>query len=745
MNNNLGLPCERRIFSKMLRGWFFCFCFGVAWWLGTMLLAAAPAGLGFIPRADWFGDPYLLTNPPGNALSPFRISVVLNPELTTNLDYQGKVNALVASVAPDQKDAWADIAEAAAVSLQEGKRSAQIVRAAGTAFVNQAAAVPAATNGVGDDGSWLLPVKRWSLFGLVALFLARRLWRYFCEVEEDDDFADHLATLAVAHRWIFPVYIALLTAVAGVEFFEIGNLFFSLSLLLLASSLRRYYCESDFADFPLAQKFHLAMSLALVALGWLLGNQNYLAASALWFHWPVFAWIMLALIIETFSQFYNHADLAEHRKDLYFFLCGFLVLGLLGGGIGYHLWQPAYGGSPYFLGLLAGVVACVPLGLYFIRWSRNVSEQVVGRTLFDMIFSYGHFAEKTRKKKHLPEVLLLRHWRDHGEVEKAWQTAQSHLFKEARALPVWLFALETAVLYRQQPGEALEILKRLCAVEEIHFDHRTVAVAQVQAWMTAAGFEFDATPFKLKQAPLPPTALTNKVGQKYREGRFGEAVLLLRDVLEKDQLNEPAFIQLVRVYAQDLKNRPAAEKLIAGAAETFSPTLLDFLSRSLDEWLQAPIRSQIKSNNFPGQRQGAGSEETDSKKVPLISPPITQPPAPLKTDDHLTTYLKRVKAAQGQPPDTSLVQDQVEKLLLERRLGTAVELIKQQAEAQPDNFDLWLRYAEAHGHHCGDLNTAEKIIRRMDRSGHFKKAQMKKVHARLKKWHKKHPNTQVNW
>lgn len=239
--------------------------------------------------------------------------------------------------------------------------------------------------------------------------------------------------------------------------------------------------------------------------------------------------------------------------------------------------------------------------------------------------------------------------------------------------------------------------------------------------------------------------LTHKVEQKCREGRFGEAALLLREVLEKDSLNEPAFIQLVRVYAQDLKNRPAAEKLITEADETFSPKLLDFLNRSLDEWVQAPIRSQGKPRNIAGQQQGAGPDEKDSKKVSLISPPITQPPAPPKADDHLTTYLARVKAAQGQPPDTSLVHDQVEKLLLERRLGTAVELIKQQAEAQPENFDLWLRYAEAHGHHCGDLNTAEKIIRRMDRSGHFKKAQMKKVHARLKKWHMKHPKTQVNW
>jgi thioredoxin-like negative regulator of GroEL len=104
----------------------------------------------------------------------------------------------------------------------------------------------------------------------------------------------------------------------------------------------------------------------------------------------------------------------------------------------------------------------------------------------------------------------------------------------------------------------------------------------------------------------------------------------------------------------------------------------------------------------------------------------------------MESYLHRVKEAQGKPADTSGVIDPIEKLLLERRLGTAVEMIKQQAEAAPDDFDLWLRYAEAHGHHCGNPAAAEKIILQMERSGHFKKAQLRKAHNRLKKWHKQH-------
>lgn len=706
---------------------------------GVVMNCAAQSGLGLITRADWFGDPYLVTNQPGNALSAFRVCLVINPALITNQDYQAKVSTLAATKVADQADVLvARFFQPAATARFEPQHPEASFRLA---------TAPALRSPVGEnDFSWQVVVQRWAVFVLAVAILTRRVWRYFCEVEEDDDFADHLSTLAVAHRWVFPVYLALLAAVAVAEFFRIGNFFCSLSVLMLAASLRRYYCEGHFADHPKAQKVHLALLCLLIWLGWMQGYDIYLSNLATWAHWHVFAWVLLALATAAFSQFYNHQDFAEHRGVLYWFALGFLFLGSLGAIGGYFFWRTSLGNDSAFWFCLGGgvLLAWCPLLVYFRKWSKKVSDEVVGRMLYDMIFSENVFAEKIRKQKHLPSVLLLRHWREHGEVEKAWQTARGHLFAEARALPVWLFALETAVLHRRQPGEALEILKRLCATEEIHFDHRTVAVAQVQGWMAAAGFDFDAASFQLERPPLPPTALTNQVEQKCREGRFGEAAILLREVLNEDCLNEPAFIQLVRLYAQDLKNRPAAEKLIADAGETFSPSLLDFLSRSLDEWRQLPIRSQVKPRKFLSWLRPQKNHETDSNKISLVSPPITSPPAVSAAEDHLTTYLERVKAAQGKPPDTALVHDRVEKLLLERRLGTAVEIIKAQAESQPENFDLWLRYAEAHGHHCGDLHAAQKIIERMERSGNFKKVQLKKAHARLKKWRKKHAGVH-NW
>ena len=726
---------------------------------GIPCAMAEPAGaapqFGLQHRGDWLGDPYLTTNESG------RVSIVLNTKLfETNAIYQGKVNMLVGLENPATNSDW--------FWLNRATRKANLARLIfakilpdsvcqslglpSADFASRVAGLPAYSYSLPNQPAqpqnqfWLAYfLERWALFIAVAFFLVRRIWRYFIQVEVEDDFADHLATLARAHRWVFWVYMALLTAVAVMEFIGFGNFFFSLSVLILAASLRRYYCEAHFADFPKAQKVHLTLRLLLLWLGWSLGCDHYLSNFLTWFTGPVFAWVLLALATGAFSQFYNHDDVAEHRRELYWFGVGFLTLAILGSTGGYFFWRSTIRyGFPFWICIGSGaLIACAPLAGFFRSWSKKVSDAVAGRMLYDMIFSENLFAEKTRKQKRLPSVLLLQHWRGHGEVEKAWQMAQAHLLKEARALSVWMFAMETSVLYRRQPADALNLLKKLCAAEEFHYDHRTVAVAQVQGWMAAGGFPFDPAPFKIERPPLQPSALTDRVEAKCRAGRFGEAVTILLEVLQKDSLNEAAFTQLVRIYCQDLKNRPLAEKLISEAGETFSPKLLNFLGNSLDEWMQLPIRSVVRRRRLLDRLLRRNEPEPAPRKIILTSNPR---PAPPKAQDPLEVHLERLKQSQAESrPDTTGVFDHVEKLLLERRLGTAVELLKEQAEADPANFDLWLRYAEAHGDHCGQVFTAEKIIIRMDRSGNFKKAQIKKAYTRLKKWHKKHPLQNSRW
>jgi hypothetical protein len=596
-----------------------------------------------------------------------------------------------------------------------------------------------------DSGgiAWLFLFQRWCVLLLVLFLLLRAVWRFFFEVEADDDFANYLTTLATAYRWVFPVYLGLLISVGVLEFLQLGNLFFSLAILGLAISVRRYYCEGDFMDSPFAQKVHLAMRFSLIWLGWLQLPVHYLSNLSFWWHLPVMAWVMLALATIAFSQFYNSEDLAGHRKELYFFLWGFLISGILGSGVGYLAWIKNEGaGNARHFTISTAILACLPLLFFFYRWNRRVSGEFFGRVIYDIIFSEGEFAEKSKQLKHLPEIVLLQHWRDGGDVKKAWRTASNHLVNESRALPVWLFAIETAVSYRRQPNDALRILRRLCAAEVFPYDHRMAAVQQTSDWMKSAGFPFDPRPFRIEKPVLDPSGVTEKLEAKIREGRFGQAEALLRGVLADDSLNELAFTQLVRLYCQDMKQRTAAENLIAEARDTFGPKLLEYLNASLDEWMRLPMRSTAKPRTLLGWLFRRNQTEAVSQKLTLRENRESAPPP---STDPLEIYLERVRQTRPAEPDTSGVQDRAQKLLLERRLGSAIELLKEQAEAEPKNFDLWLRYAEAHGNHCGNTMSAEKIIQRMDRSGHFKKAQMRKANNQLKKWRKKHPNRQFGW
>ena len=747
MHKTLGRAEHRAAFFKALRVVLFLIATGLIW--ASALAAEANPPFALQDRADWPGDPYLVTNPDNS------VAIVMNSALfSTNPAYQGKVNLLAGLENADPLSQWAYVIDAT--------RKVGQVRRMATAILPQSvshaiglppspAARPALpvdseTNAVSSATSrWWPPMERWGLLVVVALLLTRTVWRYFHEGEDDDDFANHLSTLAVEHRWVFPFYLALLTAVAAAEFFQLGNFLFSLSILMLAAALRGYYCEGDFTNFPNSQKLHLALSLCLVWFSWRLGFQYQLSEFSRWNPAPVLVWLTLALATRFFLEAIHSPDFGAQHAAAKMLLAAFLATGIGGGIVGFIVWNVwKFQGSSWHGFFAGGLFADFVLGVTLFATGNPVFKQVVAGTILDAFLPSG-FGQKVKQKKHLPSLLLLRHWRDQGDVEKAWQSAQTHLYKETRALPLWLFAMETAVLHRRQPAEALTILKRLCAAEEFHYDSRTVAVAQVQGWMAAAGFEFDAARFKLERPPLQPTALADKVEQKCREGRFGEAAQMLREVLAEDALNEPAFIQLVRLYAQDLKNRPGAEQLITDASETFNPNLLGFLSGSLEEWMRLPSRRLAKSGTFLNWWRTPRPEASGSNKMSFIAPPIAQAPARPEAVDPMSAYLERVKAAQAPLPDTSRVQDRVEKLLQERRLGSAVELIKQQAEAAPENFDLWLRYAEAYGQHCGDINTAERIIRRMDRSGHFKKVQMKKVLGQLKKWRKQHPTAQNNW
>ena len=66
--------------------------------------------------------------------------------------------------------------------------------------------------------------------------------------------------------------------------------------------------------------------------------------------------------------------------------------------------------------------------------------------------------------------------------------------------------------------------------------------------------------------------------------------------------------------------------------------------------------------------------------------------------------------------------------------GTAIEVLEEKIEKQPQDFDLWMKLAETHCRYCGNPNRAEKIIQRMEKDFAFGPEQIQSAKTRLTEW-----------
>lgn len=168
-------------------------------------------------------------------------------------------------------------------------------------------------------------------------------------------------------------------------------------------------------------------------------------------------------------------------------------------------------------------------------------------------------------------------------------------------------------------------------------------------------------------------------------GDYKGAERLLKSLLAKNPRDEGAAIMLLRVYAQDLRDPDHARKVLESLSKQphVSSGHVEFARRSLEEWLN------------PGSlAAGPGS-----------GPPIVQGP------------------------------QSVEELLAEGSLGTAVERLEQQIQAEPENLRLQLRLAEIYAVNCGNLVKAEKIIFQIVRTPGVSPEVSSLARAKLEEWH----------
>lgn len=161
-----------------------------------------------------------------------------------------------------------------------------------------------------------------------------------------------------------------------------------------------------------------------------------------------------------------------------------------------------------------------------------------------------------------------------------------------------------------------------------------------------------------------------------RQGKFEEAAAMLKALLAENPRNVDAAMPLMRIYAQDLGRADQAWKILAALEKQphVAAAHLEFARRSIEEWSQPR-------------------------------------PAPLEEAE---------------------VGGSVDELLAQGFIGTAIEMLEEQVDAEPGNFDLQLKLAGFYARYAKNVTTAERIIRRMD--GKFSPDQLLIARARLQEW-----------
>ena len=73
-------------------------------------------------------------------------------------------------------------------------------------------------------------------------------------------------------------------------------------------------------------------------------------------------------------------------------------------------------------------------------------------------------------------------------------------------------------------------------------------------------------------------------------------------------------------------------------------------------------------------------------------------------------------------------------MLAQGFFGSAIEVLEQKIQEQPQDFDLRLRLAAVHAVDCGNLSRAERLVQQIEADARFTPAQAAAARAKLKEW-----------
>lgn len=251
---------------------------------------------------------------------------------------------------------------------------------------------------------------------------------------------------------------------------------------------------------------------------------------------------------------------------------------------------------------------------------------------------------------------------------------------------------------------AIELDNLARQVQEGRYEEAVMASAAILKTGEVGGLAMEAVLFRLYGEMLDESRLSASTPlaeacQLCQSGRCTEAASALRPLVEREPKNLAAAMLLMRIYTRDLARPDKAEALVQtiGRRNDAPPGFADYARRSIREWSGAVA---------PAEKGGHGIE----------------------------SLLSRTQPAGDLHPVTEVPGTSIDELLKKGQLGTAIETLEREANLQPNNFEVWLKLAEAYGHHCCNLRRARSIVAEMERNTAFSPAQVQRAKSKLREW-----------
>ena len=260
------------------------------------------------------------------------------------------------------------------------------------------------------------------------------------------------------------------------------------------------------------------------------------------------------------------------------------------------------------------------------------------------------------------------------------------------------------------PKELDRDLDRLAELSQQHRYGEAVQLC-VKLKESAAGSSLglEATLFRLYDEMFADGSTSPhlaEVQRLYEEGQCLLAESRLNQVLKREPGNLAAGILLMKLYARNLRNSSRAFALLHTLEEQrgVPPGFIDYARQRIGEWFD-PDSARKKDTE--------GIESILVRKRPVLPP----------------------EEEDSDPKDLS-----IDELLAAGHLGTAIERLETEIREHPQDFDLRLQLAEAHGLYCCNLSRANEIVARIQTDPAFSAAQVKKAQARLQELRARRPN-----